>query len=330
MLNEALTRDLMHWVAVGDWPNARRVCLTLCAKETTEKHKKFREDIVERIKNRPNFMDLPMNVKGLLYTEDIGVKFDEGLYYISDREMELVQRLKVMQNTTEALNQVGITYRNAALLFGPSGSGKTAFAKFLAKEMGRDFFMANLSGIVDAYMGGTSKNLARVFETVADAGPNALLFLDELDAISANRDAKTFGQNGADKELSRATMVMMQQLDMLPRETVLIAATNHIEFLDKAIRRRFPVEHKFESFNVEEREMMVRKYLATIKERAASGAFKITWDDAAVRQFAEDSLKQPQANVIELVVQAIADMLDDGKTTIEFPTKAVIASVTAS
>src|SRR5207302_1507147 len=54
--------------------------------------------------------------------------------------------------------------RAVTLLFhGPPGTGKTACAEAIAHELGRPILLADYSQILDCWVGGTEKNLARIF-----------------------------------------------------------------------------------------------------------------------------------------------------------------------
>ncbi|MFE4583635.1 ATP-binding protein, partial [Streptomyces chartreusis] len=67
-----------------------------------------------------------------------------------------------------------------ALFAGGSGTGKTLAAEVMAKELGLDLFIVDLSQVVSKYIGETEKNLRRVFDAAERGG--ALLLFDEADA----------------------------------------------------------------------------------------------------------------------------------------------------
>lgn len=81
-------------------------------------------------------------------------------------------------------------------------------------------------------LGDTAKNVRAIFDFVA--GKDAVLFLDELDAIAKVRDDRN--ELG---ELKRVVNTVIQGIDSLEDRTVLLAATNHPQMLDPAIWRRF-------------------------------------------------------------------------------------------
>jgi SpoVK/Ycf46/Vps4 family AAA+-type ATPase len=66
-----------------------------------------------------------------------------------------------------------------------------------------------------------------------------VLFFDEFDAIGKER-----GDTHDTSEIKRVVSSLPMQVDELPSYTVVIAATNHAELLDRAVWRRFqlPIE----------------------------------------------------------------------------------------
>lgn len=314
-----LTNDmklLLDFLANGNLTQARNIALRICRSETAAKNQAFCESVIKKIEQSPKMLSLPSNVGEFLFTDDVGVQFDEELFYVSSREELLAQQMIAVQRSAEKLQGVGVSYRNAVLMYGPSGSGKTSFAKHLAHLMDREFFVVNLANIIDSHLGGTAKNMSKVFRAISERGPNCLLFLDELDAVTESRDD---AENSTSREMNRVTMSLMQLMDMLPRDTVVVAATNHLERIDYALRRRFPIIHKFELFSMEERREMLLKYLNTIKRRAESAAsFSLDWDENDLNRYVENSIHVSHAKVIDTVIQSLAEMLEENQTHLTF------------
>ena len=139
--------------------------------------------------------------------------------------------LSVVRSTAQ-FDAPGIATAYNMLLYGPPGCGKSRLARHIAYELGLDLYIARLVGLISSYLGSTSKNIRAVFE-FASKTP-CVLFLDEFDAI-----AKLRGDQQEVGELKRVVNTFLQSLDALSPQTVVIAATNHEELLDRAVWRRF-------------------------------------------------------------------------------------------
>lgn len=120
------------------------------------------------------------------------------------------------------------------LLYGPPGGGKTQTASYIAASLDLPLVSARLDGLISSYLGTTAKNLRTLFEYV-DRFPCVLL-LDEFDAVAKMRDdPHELG------ELKRVVNSLLQNIDLLPPGTPVVAATNHPKLLDPAVWRRFEV-----------------------------------------------------------------------------------------
>ena len=309
MLNDDI-RDLLYYVSISDQKRAKARALVICekelAKDKNESNKRVCRNVVKNIKERPQIMELPAKAQGLLIYEDVNVSFNDSLYYFDEDELALEKRILTMAKTCQKLNSVGIKYRNATLLTGPSGCGKSVFARRMAKTLGRNFFMVDLSYILDSAMGGSSKNLRAIFDAINEMGPNGFLFLDELDAFSQDRG--TAGDDSPGKELGRISVTLMQLMDCLPPEIVIMAATNHIEAIDPAVLRRFSIKHEVKVFDKEQKVKMLEKYLTAIQSNA-TGEFDLNWDTENLKTFIEAHQALSNGELIAKVQQAMADML---------------------
>ena len=131
------------------------------------------------------------------------------------------------------LAEKGVSSRLGLLLYGPPGTGKTLLAGHIAASLKRPFYIARLDSLISSRLGETAKNIRGIFEFVP--AQNAVLFLDEMDAIAKLRDDRH--ELG---ELKRVVNTVLQGLDSLTDDVVTIGATNHPHLLDSAIWRRFP------------------------------------------------------------------------------------------
>lgn len=253
-------KNLIRAIAENNISSARKWALACCNEDETYKNSIFVSQY-KSILSQPErkLFELPYDVKGFLCVEDVSETFNVNRYFLTDRERALAHKIFRMANAAQKLKEMKIDYRNSTLLYGESGTGKTTFAKYLARWFNLPFCYIKFSTLVDSAMGSTSKNISKAF-SFASSNP-CVFMLDELDAIGANR---CDSRSSAGEEMNRATITIMQELDRLPNDVILLAATNRIEAIDDAILRRFSVKHEVKPFNKHEKERLLNAFLRDV------------------------------------------------------------------
>jgi SpoVK/Ycf46/Vps4 family AAA+-type ATPase len=119
------------------------------------------------------------------------------------------------------------------LLVGPPGSGKTLTASAIAGELHLPLFTIRLESVITRFMGETAAKLRLIFDQIAAS--RAVYLFDEFDAIG--------GRRTADNDVGEMRRVLNSFLQFLEEanstDSIVIAATNHPELLDRALFRRF-------------------------------------------------------------------------------------------
>lgn len=165
----------------------------------------------------------------------------------------LVQLIEEQKNADD-LKKHNIEPANRLLLCGPPGCGKTMTAYAIGQALELPIAYVRLDGLVSSYLGQTSTNLRKVFDSVRNQ--RIILFLDEFDAIAKKRDdSNELG------ELKRVVTTLLQNFDNMPSNVLLIAATNHEHLLDPAIWRRFNLTITMELPNEAQRLILLQKWM---------------------------------------------------------------------
>ena len=132
----------------------------------------------------------------------------------------------------EALQALGAKVPKGILLHGPPGTGKTLLAKAVAHESGAQFFSQSASSFVEMFAGLGAARIRRLFKEARDNAPS-IVFIDELDAVGAERGADISGER--DQTLNQ---LLVEMDGFEARDTVVVmAASNLLEKLDTALLR---------------------------------------------------------------------------------------------
>ncbi len=160
------------------------------------------------------------------------------------------------QQRSDVLRSHGLEPRNRLLLVGQPGTGKTTLAEAVAEAIAVSMFVVRYELMIGSYLGETALRLKRVFD-YARTTP-CVLFFDEFDAIGKER-----GDKHETGEIKRVVSSLLMQIDELPSYTVVAAATNHPELLDRASWRRFQLRLKLPMPNRSD----LAKYIESILAR---------------------------------------------------------------
>ncbi len=151
-----------------------------------------------------------------------------GVDETKDELREVVEFLR----RPKQFKALGATVPKGILLHGPPGTGKTLLAKAVAHESGANFFGQSASSFVEMFAGLGAARIRRLFKQAREHSP-AIIFIDELDAVGAQRGSDISGER--DQTLNQL-LVEMDGFDS--RDNVIVmAASNMLEKLDKALLR---------------------------------------------------------------------------------------------
>jgi SpoVK/Ycf46/Vps4 family AAA+-type ATPase len=164
-----------------------------------------------------------------------------------------IDRVLIEQRQRERILAHGLGPVRKLLLIGPPGTGKTLTAAALAGELGVPLFTIQLDGLITKFLGETAAKLRLIFEAIRDN--RAVYLFDEFDALGGERAAKN--EVG---EIRRVLNSFLQFLEQDDSDSIIVAATNHPQILDRALFRRFDsvIEYRLPSQGIIEEVMRAR------------------------------------------------------------------------
>jgi SpoVK/Ycf46/Vps4 family AAA+-type ATPase len=148
---------------------------------------------------------------------------------LSDRLGRIVRQ----QRERATLREHGQVPTTQLLLVGPPGTGKTMTAAALAGELRLPLFTVRLEALFSRFFGETAAKLRLFFDQIAQA--RAVYLLDEFDAIGSRRGEPN--DVGEIRRVLNSILAFMEEPNST--DSLVIAATNHVEILDNALARRF-------------------------------------------------------------------------------------------
>jgi hypothetical protein len=184
--------------------------------------------------------------------DDLILAEDQGAALV-----ELLARVRARARVYEDWDfgsKVGRGLGVAALFSGPPGTGKTMAAGLIAKELGLELYVVDLSKIASKWIGETEKNLATIFDA-AEAG-HAILLFDEADALFAKRSEV---KSSNDRNSNLETNYLLQRIESFTG--ICILTSNHESNIDPAFQRRLSLHLRFQVPDEDEREKLWRAML---------------------------------------------------------------------
>ncbi|WP_445503383.1 AAA family ATPase [Microvirga sp. G4-2] len=132
----------------------------------------------------------------------------------------------------------GVTLESA-ILAGPPGTGKTTLAQALAKRAGLQLVTTSVAGwfsASDGHLGAVVKEQKRFFATLRATRP-CVAFIDEIDALPSRQSLNGSYNSDFWSPIITGMLLGIDALRQACPDVVLIAATNHLDRVDPALRR---------------------------------------------------------------------------------------------
>jgi SpoVK/Ycf46/Vps4 family AAA+-type ATPase len=169
-----------------------------------------------------------------------------------------LDRVVLEQRQKDALRAQGFKPLRRLLLVGPPGTGKTMTASALAGELHLPLFVIRLDGLITKFMGETAAKLRLVFDALSET--RGVYLFDEVDALGGER-----ARSNDVGEIRRVLNSFLQFLELDEGDSILVAATNHPDMLDRAMFRRFDAVVEYPLPTSEVVKAVIKNRLANVK-----------------------------------------------------------------
>lgn len=263
-------KSLIKSFGEGDESRFYATAMQIAAAEARNGHIQLAEELKKLIDNAKKgktstlgvVKSLPLNAAQKELNDLLElVRPEEKLQHmvLSPELEKILKKVLDEQREIELLHQNNLFPRRKLLFSGPPGSGKTMSAKVLAAELGLPLFIIRLDGLISRYMGESISKLRLIFDAMNQY--KAVYLFDEFDSIGTNRN------NSNDVgEIKRILNTFLLQIDKDDSNSIIIAATNLPESLDKALFRRFDTIIQFPLPTKDEIKKLYKKDLSRLKE----------------------------------------------------------------
>ena len=151
-----------------------------------------------------------------------------------EAKQEVVEIVDFLKDPAK-FKRLGATIPRGVLMVGPPGTGKTLLAKAIAGEAKVPFFSISGSDFVEMFVGVGASRVRDMFEQAKRHAP-CIIFIDEIDAVGRHRGS---GTGGGHDEREQTLNQMLVEMDGFEGNegVIVIAATNRVDVLDKALLR---------------------------------------------------------------------------------------------
>ena len=211
-----------------------------------------------------------------------------------------LERVIEEQNKYELLRKHNLLPRRKLLLTGPPGSGKTMTAQAIAGELNIPVFIVRLDGLISKFMGESIAKLRIIFDAMEQQ--RGVYLFDEFDSIGSHRDQ---GQDVG--EIKRVLNSFLINIEKDQSNSIIIAATNLPDSLDKALFRRFDDIINYPLPSLKEIEAVIKKNLKGFNTSANFNLKSISRKAEGLNY----------ADIVRACEEAIKSMIIFEKSTIE-------------
>ena len=217
---------------------------------------------------------------------------------VSDGMRDRISRILQEYRQQGKIKKYGLNNRRKLLLAGPPGTGKTMTAAALAGELHLPLHTILMDKLVTKFMGETSAKLRQIFDVIKDQ--RGVYLFDEFDAIGGER-----GRSDDVGEMRRVLNSFLQFIEQDDSLSLIVAATNNPEILDRALFRRFDDVLHYHLPDEDEIKRLVENRLARFINKGFS-----------LKIVVKESEGLSHAEITQACNDAIKDSILSDKTTV--------------
>nr|WP_281719530.1 ATP-binding protein [Nitrosomonas nitrosa] len=293
-------KALLSSHAEGDEAQFFSVAMQIAASEARQGHGKLAEEIralIDRAKSRTGIAGvspIPLAKPRGELADILSASYPDTKIADMVLAENLEKRLARVVREHRAVRSIrskGLSPRRKLLLVGKPGTGKTLTASALAGELGLPLFVVRLDGLITKFMGETSAKLRLIFDAMNQT--RGVYLFDEFDSIGSER-----GLSNDVGEIRRVVNSFLQMVERDESDSLIIAATNHIDLLDRALFRRFDDIIEFDRPDETRINELLKRRLSGFKTRG------VRWADIA-----RVALGLSYADIVRAVEDAIKTVL---------------------
>ncbi len=224
----------------------------------------------------------------------------------NEAKEELADVIDFLKNPKK-YERLGAKITRGVLLIGEPGNGKTLLARAVAGEANCPFFSISGSNFIEVFVG---VGAARVRDLFAQARKHApsIIFIDEIDAVGRHRGSGMGGGNDEREQTLNQLLAEMDGFEVSPSPIIVIAATNRVDVLDKALLRpgRFDRRVTVPYPDLKSREAILEVHVKNV----------VAEDGLDIKKIAQGTPGFSGADLANLVNEATIEASKEGKDNV--------------
>jgi transitional endoplasmic reticulum ATPase len=228
-----------------------------------------------------------------------------------------LRQIAVSFRHPEAMARWGARRPQGILMYGPPGTGKTMLAQALANEIGATFKEIRTPEILDKWLGGSERNIKRIFREARRYREPTVMLFDEFDSIISYAGA---GGDAASQAINAVAGIFKQEMNSLIEDNpqvIVVATTNFPHRVDESLIRsgRFDIKISVPRPDLASRTEILRKMIAQLAEDHDAPGFRMFAADLDLTELAGLSAGMTGADIKEVLRRVqLAKAMQEART----------------